>query len=137
MTRAKVDLHLDHVRIRVKDATEEGLHALGLQVEGITKRNITVNDQVDTGFLLNSIYVESKKGSTFAQTWSSRPGASQTTKADRVVLTGEFAEVAVHVSAIYAIFQEMKNAFLRPAANEAAQQVGAVMEPVFKRVVRD
>lgn len=130
-------MHLDHVRVRVKEATEEGLLAVAFQIEGVTKRNIVTNDQIDTGFMLNTVYVESQKASTFDQTWDNRPGAVEDMKAPKPPVGGRYAEVAVVVGAIYAIFQEMLDPFLRPAANEVAQSAGAIAEPVFRRNIRD
>ncbi len=132
--KAKVKMRLNHVMIRVKKATDEGLHALALQVEGTTKRNIVQNDQVDTGFMLNSVYVESKAGSTFGETWQRKDHASM---APRPSLPAKMSVAAVIVGAVYAIFQEMTNPFLRPAADEVAGSVGGVAEPVFRRHMHD
>lgn len=133
MAKAKVDMHLDHVMMRVEGATDEALHAIALQVEGVTKRNIVSNDQIDTGFMLNSVYAESQDGSTFGATWPGPPGM----KAKKVRLPKLFAAAAVHVSAMYAIFQEMMDPFLRPAAQEVAGQVKGIAESVYRRALHD
>ena len=133
MAKVKVDMHLDHVMMRVEGATDEALHAIALQVEGTAKRNIVSNDQIDTGFMLNSIYAESQDGSTFGQTWAGPPGK----KAPKVRLPRLFSAAAVHVSAVYAIFQEMMEPFLRPAAQEVAGQVKGISESIYKRAIRD
>ena len=128
-----MDMHLDHVMMRVEGATDEALHAIALQVEGVTKRNIVTNDQIDTGFMLNSVYTESQDGSTFRSTWEGPPGK----KARKVRLPTWFSVAAVHVSAVYAIFQEMMEPFLRPAAQEVAGQVKGIAESVYKRAIHD
>lgn len=133
MAKAKVDMHLDHVMMRVEGATDEVLHAVALQVEGVTKRNIVSNDQIDTGFMLNSVYTESQDGSTFGETWEGPPGK----KASKVRLPRLFSAAAVHVSALYAIFQEMMDPFLRPAAQEVAGHVKGIAESVYKRALHD
>ena len=133
MAKAKVDMHLDHVMMRVEGATDEVLHAVALQVEGTAKRNVVSNDQIDTGFMLNSIYTESRKGSTFGETWEGPAGA----KASKVRLPSLFSAAAVHVSAVYAIFQEMSNSFLRTAAEEVAGQVKGIADSVYKRALHD
>lgn len=131
--KAKVEMHLDHVMLRVEGATDKVLHAVALQVEGTSKRNIVSNDQVDTGFMLNSIYTESKRGSTFGETWAGPEGA----KAPKVQLPKLFSAAAVHVSAVYAIFQEMMNSFLRTAAEEVAGQVRGIADPVYRKALHD
>ena len=133
MAKVKVDMHLDHVMMRVEGATDKALHAIALQVEGTTKRNIVSNDQIDTGFMLNSVYSASNEGSTFRNTWAGPPGK----KASRASLPKLFSAALVHVAAMYAIFQEMMEPFLRPAADEVSGQVKGIAEPIFRRAVRD
>ena len=126
-------MYLDHVRMRVEDATEEALHALALEVEGKSKVNIVNNDQIDTGFMLNSVYVESRRGSTFGGTW---PG-DESIKAPRHRIPKVYASTAVIVGAIYAIYQEMMNPFLRPAGVDVAARVKGIVEPIYRRKIRD
>jgi len=133
MAKAKVNMHLDHVMMRVEGATDEVLHAVALQVEGTTKRNIVSNDQIDTAFMLNSVYTESQEGSTFGETWEGPPGK----KAPKVRLPRLFSAAAVHVSAVYAIYQEMMDSFLRTAAQEVAGQVKGIAESVYRRALHD
>ena len=144
MSKVKVDMHLDHVMMRVDGATDEVLHALALQVEGVTKRNIVSNNQVDTGFMLNSVYSASEKGSTFGETWGKgtylgkKSGAMKAVdKAPKLRLPNLFSAAAVHVSAAYAIFQEMMDPFLRPAAEEVAGQAKGIVESRYKRALHD
>jgi len=144
VTKAKVDMHLDHVMMRVEGATDEVLHALALQVEGVTKRNIVNNNQVDTGFMLNSVYSASEKGDTFGETWGAgsyygkkSDSMKDVTKARKLRLPNLFSAAAVHVSAMYAIFQEMMDPFLRPAADEVASYSKGVAESVYKRALHD
>lgn len=138
MKKPKVHMYLDHVRATVKVATEESLYKVGLQIEGIAKRNITTNDQVDTGFMLNTVYTISDARDTFGATWDERPGSEgKNLKTEPPNLRGRYGEVAVVVGAVYAIFQEVKHAFLRPAVQEVVGRVGGTMEAVFKRVMHD
>jgi len=144
MAKAKVKLHLDHVMLRVEGATDEVLHAVALQVEGTAKRNIVSNDQVDTGFMLNSIYTESEVGSTFGQAW--RPGTYPSRRtgdmkemdaAPKARLPRLFSAALVHVAAVYAIYQEMMEPFLRPAAQEVAGYSKGIAESVYRRALHD
>ena len=142
--KAKVKTYLDHIMVRVENATDEVLHATALQIEGTAKRNIIDNDQVDTGFMVNSGYVETQKGSTYDKTWKDgeyaakkSEGSSEVKKAPRLKLPNLFSAAAVVIGANYAIFQELKRPFLRPAADEVAKQVKGIAEPIFRRKIRD
>jgi hypothetical protein len=129
MADAKVKLHLDHVKLTVENATDEVLHALALQVEGTAKRNIVANDQIDTGFMLNSGYTQSKVSSTFADTWL----AGEDKKASQLPAPQNGA--LVHWSALYSIFQEMMQPFLRTAADEVAGQAKGIAEPIYRKAI--
>lgn len=131
--KAKVTVYLDHIKMRVEGATEEALHKLALEVEGHAKVNITINDQVDTGFMLNSVYVESQRGSTFAKTWD----ADEKTKAPRLNLPRRYSATAIVVGAVYAIYQEVLNSFLRTAVETVTNRVKGIVEPVYKVRIRD
>lgn len=142
--KAKVKTYLDHIMVRIEDASDEALHATALQIEGTAKRNIIDNDQIDTGFMVNSAYVESQKGSTFDKTWKDGTypakksgGSGEVEKAPRLKLPNLFSAAAVVIGANYAIFQELKKPFLRPAGDEVAKQVKGICEPIFRRKVRD
>ncbi len=142
--RAKVTTYLRHVMVRVEGATDAVLHAVALQIEGTTKRNIIKNNQVDTGFMVNSAYVETQQGSTYGQTWKDGSysakksgGIKEVEKAPRLQLPNLFSAAAVIVGANYAIFQEMKKSFLRVAGAEVAGQVKGIAEPVYGRKIRD
>ena len=131
--KAKVTMYLDHVEMRVENATEEALHAIALEVEGHAKVNIVANDQVDTGFMLNSVYVESQKGSTYGNTW---PG-DESTKAPKHRIPKKYASTAIIVAAVYSIYQEVLQPFLRPAGSEVMNRVKGIMEPIYRTKIRD
>ena len=65
MIGGEVKLYLDRVKVKIKDATDEALAAWAFQLEGQTKANIAGNDQVDTGFMMNSVYTITRKESTY------------------------------------------------------------------------
>ena len=141
--QAKVNTYLKHVMVRVEGATDATLHAIALQIEGTAKRNIVANNQIDTGFMANSVYVETQQGSTFGQTWQDgsykgkKGGMKEVEKAPRLQLPNLFSASAVVVGASYAIYQEMKKSFLRTAGQEVAGQVKGIAEPVYGRKMRD
>ena len=138
---ADVKTYLKEIRVIAKDATAQVLNALALQIEGQTKANIVENNQVDTGFMLNSVYSVTPVGSTYGDTNPSGTelspinGYVERTIAPEVKVADGGAAVAV--GADYAVYQEAKQSFLLRAAETVAQQAGAVCEPVFKEYVRD
>lgn len=98
--------HKNDVLALIRNATAESLEALAKEIEAQTKANIVANDQVDTGFMLNS---------TFSG------------------LVGE-GEAVVGVGADYAIYQEARNSFLFRAAQQLrGQMVGEIIKPIFLR----
>ena len=131
--KAKVTVDHDHVKLRVKGATEKALDKIALEVEGHAKINITVNDQVDTGFMLNSVYVESQRGSTFGKTWE----GDEKTKAPRLKLPRRYGSAAIVVGAVYAIYQEVLNSFLRTAGASVMSRVKGIVEPIYRTEIRD
>lgn len=143
----QVTLYLDRVEAVIKGATEEGLAALALVIEGKTKANIAANDQVDTGFMLNSVYAMSRKSSNFGAAQSAALGSVYSRKTGRTVAPRAMGEqpsfpddetlAGVVVGAEYAIFQELRRPFLNPAAEEVVGQAGGVLEPIYRSMVND
>jgi hypothetical protein len=140
----KVKMYLDHVKLRMRESAEHGLVAVAHQLEGAAKVQIVDNDQVDTGFMLNSVYVQSDHVSTYHKIWTSgaplldkRGKVSHPKAAPRAQLNPSLGSVAVVVGAVYAIYQEILRPFLRPAAQLVATQVKGIVEPVFKRYNHD
>lgn len=137
----KVTTYVKEIRMLAKEANEAALAAIALQLEGQTKANIVANDQVDTGFMLNSVYSVTSRDSTYGDTMASGPmqnvsGEYVERKMAPEVKVGP-GEGAVAVGAEYAVFQEAKKSFLLRAAEQVAQQVGAIVEPIYAEVVHD
>jgi len=142
----EVKMYLDHVTVVIEDATDEALAALAFQIEGLTKRNIQQNGQIDTGFMLNSVYSITPEGSGYAE-------ARAEAQSHELNRAGEFVDVSkrmapevalpedasagVCVGANYAIFQEAQKPFLFPAGEEGAKQGGGTVEAVYKDLVKD
>ena len=133
---SKVTTYLKEIKVTAKGATARALQALALQIEAQTKVNITENDQVDTGFMLNSVYTIFEGGSTYGQTDASGPRLDRMAEiVERRIAPEagleEGALAAVCVGAEYAVFQEARHSFLQRAAESVASQAGAICEPVF------
>jgi len=137
MAEVEVHLHLDHVLMRVKDATEKGMAAIAHQVVAHAVVRVTENDQVDTGFMRAAIYPVTKQGSGFGEA----EGAAKS-RADREVLDESLPsedEAMVVAGANYSIYQEMRQSFLFAGAVDTAADTGALVEVerVFKEENHD
>jgi hypothetical protein len=136
--------NLDHVDVVMEDMTQELAKRLAFSVEAGAKLNIRANDQIDTGFMVNSIYsiwgegsgYEEAKGTAEGQTVSAKTGAVVNHDNDMAPeeALAEDASAGVIVGANYAVYQEVANAFLYPAAQAAAAKFGAEATQVYKEV---
>lgn len=139
-------LYLDHVKVTVDDATAEVLKRLAFRIQERAGLNIRNNDQIDTGFMVNSIYTvwkddgsdyEQARSSAEAQTVSSKSGRTVDHEGDmapKVDLQAN-AAAAVVIGANYAIYQEAANPFLYPAAEAAAIEFGGTATAIYKEVL--
>jgi hypothetical protein len=139
---AEVKLYLDHVLVVVKEATEEVLKALAFRITERAQLNIRSNDQVDTGFMVNSIYPVWKDGSDYGQAKASAESHTHSSKTGREVdhsgdmappeILPASASAAVVVGANYAIYQENINPFFYPAAQRAAAEFDAEATAIYR-----
>lgn len=136
----------DHVKVTLQDATEAVLKALAYRITERTQLNIRDNDQIDTGFMVNSIYPVWKEGSEYNQArneaeqhTTDRDGRTVDHSGDMAPEVGleSGAGAAVVVGANYAIYQEARQEFLYPAAQAAALEFGAEAEQVYRQVLPD
>lgn len=136
---------VNDVKLKVEEATKAGLAKVAFAIEGQAKTNIVANDQVDTGFMLNTVYhvadAGDRKVSTYSQTaqdgaHATKGGrAAERTKANEEALPGAPVVALVAVGADYAIYQEMMIPFLFPAAEKVAGQAGGIIEVEAKKVI--
>lgn len=136
MAQADVVFYLDKILVKVQEAEGQILEALAHQIEGQAKANIVDNDQVDTGFLLNSIYVATGQGSNYGQAKSEAKGKNPSAGMAAEMDAGQ-GQAAVVAGAEYAIFQEARKSFLFRAAEQVATQAGATVEKIGKEVIVD
>ncbi len=122
--KADVVFYLDKILVKVEEAGKQSLEAIAHQIEGQAKANVVANDQVDTGFMLNAIYVTSGPGTDYSQ---AKGGSGRMAPE---VDAGE-DKVAVVAGAEYSIFQEARNSFLF----RAAEQVGGIVEKIGREVL--
>lgn len=151
MTNARVTMYLKRVTVKVKDGTDQGLNRLAQQIAGLTKVAIQRNGQIDTGFMLSSVYAIGKgqsgysmaRAEALAHNKSRRTGRRVTSKG-RMAPERELLKVndgdsvaGIVVGANYAIFQEARRSFLYVSAEAGARQAGGTLEAEYRKVVRD
>lgn len=143
MANAEVRMYLDHVRLVVEQATEAALAAIAFQMEAEVKVQIRNNGQVDTGFMLNSVYATTKRdGDSYdaaeaeARAAADRAGEPRA-MAPRRTLPGD-AAAGVIVGAEYAVYQEAAQSFLYAGAQRVAgYTAGVTAEAVYREQVGD
>jgi hypothetical protein len=142
----EVKLYLDHVNVVVEDATAEVLKRLALRIQERAQLNIRENDQIDTGFMVNSIYTVFGDGDTYGQARTDAESQTIGAGGRQVDHTGDMAPAqsledgaaaGVIVGANYAIYQENINPFLYPAAEKAAAEFGGEAETVYREILPD
>ena len=141
----EVKLYLDHVRVEVEKATIEVLKALGFRIVERAQLNIRSNDQIDTGFMVNSIYPIWVDGSGYSKAAGQAAEQTHSKKTGREVdHTNDMAPeeqlpsdaaAGVVVGAVYAIYQEALNPFLYPAAEQSASEFGGIAEKIYREVL--
>ncbi|MCB8988084.1 MAG: hypothetical protein H6661_10095 [Ardenticatenaceae bacterium] len=141
--RGKVNWYAEDVMLKFTKLSERALEAAAFRVEYWAKININTNDQIDTGFMANSVYVVTEEGSSYAATMSNgaypwRPqkhggvtGVAQREMAPEAPLPDGKAAL-VCVGANYAIFQEQQQPFLYPALLAVKSEMKGIIETVAK-----
>jgi hypothetical protein len=132
----EVDWYSEQVILKLDDVTRRGLEAVAARIDALTKLNIVANDQVDTGFMVNSVYFATAEESSYLEvetgTFIDKNGRFvERELAPEADLPGDY-EALVCVGANYAIYQEMAQAFLYPALVQAAAEAGGIIEKVAK-----
>ena len=139
----EVNWYDEDVFLYVEGQTARAVEALAAHIEGLAKIHIVQNDQVDTGFMVNSVYHATAGGSTYGQTMAAgaypwnpqKHGGAQGTavveKAPEAPLPAGY-DALVCVGANYAIFQEQQQPFLYPALLQAAAEAEGVIQKAVK-----
>ena len=144
--RAKTKLDLDKIRATVGEASEEVLKQFAFRVIERAQANIRQNDQIDTGFMVNSLYAIWGDGSDYDAVKAAADPLKTGHKSGREVNEERMAQeaslktgaqAAVVVGANYAIYQEARNEFLWPAAEATAGEFDGQAEKVYKKEVHD
>ena len=117
----------DKILAEVQVAKSAIIDEIAFQIEAETKRNIIENNQVDTGFMLNSVYTITSGGSTFSQARSSAKAQNPKAAGMGAEATAPEGGAVVAVGAEYAIHQETRRAFLYPAGESVARQAAGII----------
>ena len=132
MGKGRLTWRKREVMLIVKEATEGGMAKLALRVESEAKQNIVANDQVDTGFMLNTVYHVSRLSNSYPAT--DPPGVKtgrksgqrrQVQKAPEAALPPQYMAL-VAAGAEYAIYQELQQSFLYLALVQVAGDASAI-----------
>ena len=115
----KATIKRKQVLDQVGDAARKGAEKLAFQIEGQTKVNIKDNGQINTGFMLNSVYVVEETGGEYLTVEDNERLAPEQDLPDDAL-------AGVAVAAEYAIYQEAQNGFLFPAAEKVLNNKSVV-----------
>lgn len=134
MADSGVDWHHQRISLEIADASAEVIQRTLIRLEQETKLQIVENDQVDTGFMLNTVYWRTPVAGTYGgQTWAdgvyqNQAGQAVTREKAPEAPLASGAAGLFGVAALYAIYQEMIRPFIWPALQRvAARTAGATI----------
>jgi hypothetical protein len=133
VANAQVNWYGDKVLLIVQKATKAVLWKLALQGEKMAKENVQANNQIDTGFMLNTIYSEGP-GMPPSDVWESgvytdKSGNAVERRGGTPTLVSP-EHAAVGCVAEYAIYQEMQNSFLYRAMEQLVDETDRIVVTV-------
>lgn len=128
-TGGQVNFYIDQVMVEVGKAKADTIAAVAHRIEERAKANVVSNDQVDTGAMLNGIYVVLPGGGNYGQSKAAAEGRGPKGEmAPQVSLRN--ADAAVVAGMEYSIYQEMQQSFLYTAAEETAREMEGLVRKV-------
>lgn len=120
----------------MSSAAHKSMVAIALQIEARAKVNIVANDQVDTGFMLNSVFTVSPEMSGYEAARSAAFAKNLDGEMGPPPDLGNF-DAAVGVGAAYAIYQELRASFLAKAVIEVSKEAPGIVQGTFKDEMHD
>lgn len=135
---SQVNWYGEDVTLKIAGATQEMLDQLALEGEGLAKINIRENDQIDTGFMMNSVAAITSKGiGELPLSGEYEDRAGKMVHRESVPLPeAEAGSAGIGCAAEYAIYQEMKQSFLYRALEKLSERLDAVIERVAREKVQ-
>jgi hypothetical protein len=125
------------VLLKCREAADIIAEEVAFAVEAEAKANIVDNDQVDTGFMLNSVYAVTRSGSGYGQAQGAAKSRNPTAEMGPGVSLSGNIKAAVVVGAEYAIYQEEKKTFLFKAGESVKNQLGGIIEKVGREAITE
>ncbi len=132
----EIDWYAEDLLFRVDLATDDIVTQLALQGVAYVKVNIQSKGLIDTGFMLNTVYAITPKGTAGSPSSSGYYENKQgklVYRAAAAVPAIEPHTAAIHVAAEYTIYQEIEQAFLY----DALKQLQAIAPGVIETVGRE
>lgn len=131
----KVNWYAEDVVAHFTKVSERAIEAAAARVDALAKMNIVANDQVDTGFMVNSVYFATEDNSSYMDSgglFTDKNGNRVEREMAPEATLKDGATALVCVGANYAIFQEMANPFLYPALLAVKGEMKGIIETVAK-----
>jgi hypothetical protein len=139
MADATVNWYGERVKVVIKGLEARMLTRVAMIGADKAAINIRNNGQVDTGFMMGTVYGKGPTASGYANTKKSgeykwqeakhggKPGTVYLEAADEVNLPDDETAV-IHCAAEYAIYQEMRMPFMYPALQAVIKEFGGIVE---------
>lgn len=134
MTDVEQRWYTRDVLLKLDRFTAELLTAAGFQIEGLAKANIVANDQIDTGFMLNSVYSVAPGKDSYSAALSAAQARNPAAVMGPRQQPPDEKTAVVAVGASYAVYDEKRNSFLYRAVEQFVKMAGGVIETVARKV---
>jgi len=118
--------YAENVTLLVGKAEDAVLDKAALQTLAHAQVNIQQNDQIDTGFMLNSGYVVSAESDTYNDARSEARAQADREMAPKADL--EEGDALVAFGAEYSIYQEASNSFLYRALESVRNEMRGIIK---------
>lgn len=126
----KVDFYTGKVLVELRAATRETIAAVAHRIEERARANIVANDQVDTGAMLNGIYVVLPDGGNYGAAKAAAAACNPKGRLAPAVELGSNDAAAVAAGMEYSIYQEARQSFLYKAAEETAPELAGLLKTI-------
>jgi hypothetical protein len=126
---ADTKFYHSQVKALVEQATDRLLAQIVLQGEAHTKANIRENDQIDTGFMLNSVYAVTPGDSSYDEARANAEACNPEANMSPEIQADQH-EAILAVGAEYAIYQEARKSFLWKAVEQLKDEFPQIVKVV-------
>lgn len=123
-------------KARLRRASRQVVAELAYWIEAQAKANIVANNQVDTGFMLNSVYAVGPDGDSHYSQAQSAAQIQAEREMGAEIRPDDNDSAVVAVGAGYAIYQEADNSFLYRALEQAQAVAPDLIEQVGREEFR-